>query len=485
MKPMFLTILMLLTGWAAALENSLVMRSPGQGGSGLYAVVSPSTGNVTLYAIEGTTTTRYGSGNFLADLANLEGLPGGKQGEITYSALRIGHPDFVPTPADLLNSVAFPEKPSAKEKELGLKGLRWRAIEAEDAFWADVKPYDGVVRGAMGSQYLLLCVPIKHALLCYDTQDRNKGPVLVSFRNYGVDLMIPQTFASDPAPQAILAALPADIKDEQKKAIEEQLTALAGGGGALKLEPSDPWIASGSGDRWVLVDPPNKHIVTYEYLGKKWAVKSSRNIAVEHLIPTSFRSAPNEQEQFNEYIRSRKKQIESVGIIPDIAYFKALVDQKQVASAKTSDIQASMVGDDLVLDFIKLRKIFAYRLNGANNGLELLSMRDYTLDVGLALQDVEFRAAVDAINAWNLAKKFLAKKDDDSAWLAVKYALSLDPSIYKVIEKDNGSKSLKKLPDWQATLDDAIKRAQEQEKNLEERRKAAEDERKRKAAANR
>jgi len=485
MKPMFLTILMLLTGWAAALENSLVMRSPGQGGSGLYAVVSPSTGNVTLYAIEGTTTTRYGSGNFLADLANLEGLPGGKQGEITYSALRIGHPDFVPTPADLLSSVAFPEKPSAKEKEAGLKGLRWRAIEAEDAFWADVKPYDGVVRGAMGSQYLLLCVPIKHALLCYDTQDRNKGPVLVSFRNYGVDLMIPQTFASDPAPQAILAALPADIKDEQKKAIEEQLTALAGGGGALKLEPSDPWIASGSGDRWVLVDPPNKHIVTYEYLGKKWAVKSSRNIAVEHLIPTSFRSAPNEQEQFNEYIRSRKKQIESVGIIPDIAYFKALVDQKQVASTKTSDIQASMVGDDLVLDFIKLRKIFAYRLNGANNGLELLSMRDYTLDVGLALQDVEFRAAVDAINAWNLAKKFLAKKDDDSAWLAVKYALSLDPSIYKVIEKDNGSKSLKKLPDWQATLDDAIKRAQEQEKNLEERRKAAEDERKRKAAANR
>ena len=54
MKPMFLTILMLLTSWAAALENSLVMRSPGQGGGGIYAVVSPSTGNVTLYGIEGT-----------------------------------------------------------------------------------------------------------------------------------------------------------------------------------------------------------------------------------------------------------------------------------------------------------------------------------------------------------------------------------------------------------------------------------------------
>jgi hypothetical protein len=349
MKPMFLMILMLLTGWAAALEGSLVMRSPGQGGSGLYAVVSPSTGNMTLYAIEGTNTTRYGSGNFLADLANLEGLPGGKQGAITYSALRIGHPDFVPTPSDLLASVAFPDKPSAKESAAGLKGLRWRAIEAEDAFWAEPKPYDGVVRGAMGSQYLLLCVPIKHALLCYDCQDRNKGPVLVSFRNYGVDLMIPQTFASEPAPQAILNALPAEIKDEQKKAIEDSLNALAEGGGALKLEPSDPWIASGAGDRWVLVDPPNKHIVTYEYQGKKWAVKSSRNIEVEHLIPTSFRSGPNEQDQFNEYIKSRKKQLDAAGIIPDVAYFKALVDQKQVASGKTSEIQANIVGDDLRL----------------------------------------------------------------------------------------------------------------------------------------
>jgi hypothetical protein len=336
----------------------------------------------------------------------------------------------------------------------------------------------------MGSQYLLLCVPIKHALLCYDCQDRNKGPVLVSFRNYGVDLMIPQTLASEPAPQAILNALPADIKDDQKKAIEESLAALAEGGGALKLEPSDPWIASGSGDRWVMIDPPNKHIVTYEYLGKRWAVKSSRNIAIEQLIPTSFRSAPNEQDQINEYVRSRKKSLDAAGIIPDIAYFKALVDQKQVASGKTSEIQANIVGDDLMLDFVKMRKIFAYRINGANNGLELLSMRDYTLDVGLALQDVEFRAAADAINAWNLAKKFLAKKDDDSAWLAIKYALSLDPSIHKVIEKDTASKPLKKHPEWQATLDDAINRAQEQEKKMEERRKAAEAERNRKKGAN-
>jgi hypothetical protein len=480
MKAMFLTILMLLTGWAAALENSLVMRSAGQGG--LYAVVSPNTGNITLYAIEGQTTTRYGSANFLADLAYLEGVPGGKQGEITYSALRLSAPNFLPVPNELIRTVAFPEKPTAKEAAAGLKGLRWRAIEAEDAFWAETKAYDGVVRGAMGSQYLLICIPIKHALLCYDCQDRNKGPQLISFRHYGIDLMIPQTYASDPAPQAILNALPPEIKDEQKKALEESLAALAEGGGALKLEPSDPWIASGAGDRWVLVDPPNNHIVTYEYQGKNWTMKSSRNIQVEHLIPTSWRSGPDEQAQFTEYVKSRKKLLEAAGVIPDLAYFKALVDQKQVASGKTSDIQANIVGDDLMLDFVKKRKIFAYRINGANNGLELLSVRDYTLDVGLALQDVEFRAETDSINAWDSAKRLLGKNDTGSAWMATQFALKLDPCLYKKIEKDAAAKPLKKLADWQATLDDAIKRCQEKEKQLEERRKAAEEARKAKAA---
>ena len=477
MKPMFLTILMLLTSWAAALENSLVMRSPGQGG-GLYAVVSPNTGTVTLYGLEGQSTMRYGSANFLADLAYVEGVPAGKQGTITYSALRLSAPNFLPSPGELLRTVAFPEKPTAKEEAAGLKGLRWRAIEAEDAFWAEVKQYDGVVRGAMGTQYLLLCVPIKHAILCYDCQDRNKGPQLASYRNYGVDLMIPQTYASDPAPQAILSALPPEIKDEQKKTLEESLAALVDSGGALKLEPSDPWIASGSGDRWVLVDSPNNHIVTYEYQGKNWMMKSSRNTQVEHLIPTSWRSGPDEQAQYSEYVKSRKKLLDNAGIIPDLAYFKKLVDQKQVASSKTSDIQANIVGDDLMLDFVKKRKLFAYRLNGANNGLELLSVRDYTLDVGLALQDVEFRAETESINAWDAAKRLLAKSDNESAWMAAQFAMRLDPCLHKKIEKDAGAKPLKKFPDWQSVLDDAIKRCQEKEKQLEERRKAAEDARK-------
>jgi hypothetical protein len=377
-------------------------------------------------------------------------------------------------------SPAFPDKPTAKEAANGLKALRYRATAAEDAFWAEEKAYDGVVRGAMGSQYLLICVPVKHALLAYDCQDRNKGPQLVSWRNYGVDLMIPQVYNSDPAPQAILNALPSDIQQEQKDAIAEQMEALKEGGGSVQLQPSDPWIASGSGDRWVLVDPPNKHICTYEYSGKTWNLKSSRNLEVDQLIPTSFNSNPDEQRGYTDYINSRKKQLAAIGITnPDLAYFKALVNQKQVENAKTSEIQADITGDDLVLDFVKLRKIYAYRLNGARNGLEFVSMRDYTLDIGLGLQDVEFRAEANAADAWDVAKKQIAKHDIELGWRTTKFALKLDPNLYKAVEKDSASKKLKALPDWQQTFDEAIKASEEKEKKLADRRKAAEEERER------
>ena len=482
MKAIFLPALMLLSSWAAALDNSLVMRRPGAQTSGIYAVVSPSTGNVTLYSLEGNQTTRYGSANFLADMQTLENIPGITQGGITYSLLRLSHPISLPTPTDLINSIAFPDKPTAKEAAAGLKSLRARVVEAENAFWDKPKPYDGVVRGAMGNQYLLLCVPVKHALLAYDCQDRDKGPQLVSYRNYGIDLMIPQVLNSDPAPQALLAALPADIKAEQKASLEKAMRELAEGGGSIALQPSDPWIATGTLDRWVLVDPPNNHICTYEYLGKNWRLMSSRNLEVDHLIPTSYHSAPSEKAEYDEYVKSRAKQLAAAGIVADLAYFKALVDQKQVASAKTSDIQADLVNDDLVLDFVKLRKIYAYRLNGANNGLELLSMRDYTLDVGLALQDVEFRSVVEAARAWDAAKKFLGKHDFPLAMSSVLYALKCDPSIYKIIDKDSAAKPLKKLPEWQPALDEAIKSTEEQTKQKEARLKAAEEARKAKLA---
>jgi hypothetical protein len=442
-------------------------------------VVQPATGAITLYGFEGNNTTKYGSANFLADLELLAAFPATKVGETYYSRLRESDPISIPMPRELLMSAAFPGVPTEEEKKAGIKSLRARAIEAEDTFWAAEKPYDGVVRGALGAQYLLICIPVKHALIVYDCQDRNKGPQLVSWRNYGVDLMMPQGMNSEPSPQALLDVMIASAKDEQqKKALREQVDKMLKSDGTIQVQPSDPWIAAGGGDRWVMVDPPNKRILTYEYRGKTWELKSARNLEIDQLIPSSMNSNPDEQRTYDEYMSARKKQLTDLGIIADLPYLKSLVNQKQVESGKTSEMQANISGDDLLIDFVKLRKIFAYRINGARNGLEFVSMRDYTLDTGLSLQDVELRAEANAQDAWAYAKKVLAKHEDEVAWRVVKFGLKLNPLLHKVIEKDSAAKSLKKQPDWQATLDEAIKAGEEKTKKLEERRKAAEEERK-------
>ena len=465
--------------WALALETSMVLHS-GTQGPGVYAVVEPGLGNVTLYSVEGNNLTKHSSVNFLADVTNLANRPRTERAGVIYSTLRLGDDSGKPTMADLL--FQFPDKPTAKEQANGVKAYRARATEAEDAFWAKEHAYDGVVRGAMGNSCLFLCIPSMHALLLYNCGDRAKGPQLVGFRNYGVDLMVPQVYKSSPTPQEILGQLPADIKEEQKTALEEALKAL-GGGGAMDLQPSDPWVASGGGDRFVLVDPPNKHMATYEYKGKGWELASVRNLEVDMLIPTSYKSAPDEQGTFVQWAQSRKEEIKAFGIIPDLAYFKALVGQKQVESGKVSDLQASMAADDLVLDYVKAHKLFVYRLNGANNGLELVSMRDYTIDVGLALQDLEFRSAVDARNVWTVdAKAALGGRNPKLAILSVLYALKLDPCLYKEIEKDPRAKDLKALPEWQPAIEAAMKGCEAKMKDLEERRKKAEEERAKKKA---
>ena len=460
-----------------ALETPLVLKSGGQGGN--YAVIEPGTGNVTLYAVEGNTLTKNGSANYLADLSFLEQRPYDERDGIVYSTLRVGDKNCKPTMGDLL--AAFPAKPTKREADAGLKSYQARAIEAENEFWSKEHAFDGIVRGAYSATVLFLCIPSKHAILLYDCQDRNKGPQLVGWRNYGVELMIPQVFMSTPIPADILAQLPAEIKDDQKKALQDAMKALAEGGGAIQLQPSDPWVAAGGGDRFVMIDSPNKHIMTYEYKGKGWEVKSVRNLEVDLMIPTAFNSSPDEQRTFSDYIQSRKAQLAAYGIVPDLPYFKALVGQKQVDSGKVSDVQATGNADDIVIDYVKLHKLYVYRLLGRNNALELVSMRDYTLDVGLALQDVEFRADADATDAWNNAKASLQKHDNKVGLLSVSFALKRNPCLYKTIEKEPSHKDLKKMPEWQAMLDEAIKACETRTKELEERKKRAEEERKAKA----
>ena len=223
--------------------------------------------------------------------------------------------------------------------------------------------------------------------------------------------------------------------------------------------------------------------MTYEYTGRGLRTASSRSMQVDLLIPTLMHSDPAEAAELREYANSRKKQLAEAKIIPDIFYFKALVTQKQVPSSKTSDLQANVTNDDLVIDFLKLHKLFTYKLQGAGNGLELAAMRDYTLDVGLQLQDGEFSDAVRAKDAFAQTKTLLGNHSPTSAFRMFKFALSLYPCLYKEIEKEPALKSLRNDADFQPTWDAAIKGCEALMKARADRNKAAQDARDAAAAA--
>jgi hypothetical protein len=477
MKATALAILLAVIGALTTLpglETSMVLRQGySNGQAGVYVVVEPGIGTITLYSVEGTSLIKHGSANFIQDLDFTSKYVVGERGDSIYTALRTGSGNCMPSVDELL--AMLPSKPTAAETAAGLKSYQERAREAEDVFWKADHPYDGVVRGALGATSLMLVVPCKRAILLYDIQKQDAGPQLAAWRNFAAELYVPQVLASSPTPTELLAQLPAEVKAEQKKAIEDGLKALAAGGGAITLKDSDPWVGVGTADRYVIIDPPNQHLMTYEYTGKGLRTASSRSMQVDLLIPTLMHSDPSESAALKQFAQSRKAQLAEARIIPDIFYFKALVAQKQVVSSKTSDLQANVTNDDLVIDFLKLHKLFTYKLQGAGNGLELAAMRDYTLDVGLQLQDGEFKDMVRAADSFGQAKTLLGKHSPTSAFQAFKLALSLYPCLYKEIEKEPALKELKKDPDFQPTWDAAIKDCEKLMKDRADRNKAAQD----------
>ncbi len=476
MKTTALAILLAVVGALTALpglETSMVLRQGSSNGqAGVYVVVEPGIGTITEYSVEGTNLIKHGSANFIQDLDFYSQYVVGERGESVFTALRTGSGNCMPSVDELL--AMLPKTPTAAETAAGLKSYQERAREAEDAFWKGDHPYDGIVRGALGATSLMLVIPCKRALLVYDIQKQDQL-TLVAWRNFAAELYVPQVLASNPTPTELLAQLPADIKAEQKKALEESLKALAESGGALTLKPSDPWVGVGTADRYVIIDPPNQHLMTYEYTGKGLRTASSRSMQVDLLIPTLMHSDPSEAAELKEYANSRKKQLAEAKIIPDIFYFKALVGQKQVPSTKTSDLQANVTNDDLVIDFLKLHKLFTYKLQGAGNGLELAAMRDYTLDVGLQLQDGEFKDAARSVDSFNQAKALLGNHQPSSAFRMFKLALTLYPCLYKEVEKEPSLKELKKDADFQPTWDAAIKDCEKLMKERADRNMAAQE----------
>ena len=448
-------------------------------------MVNPSLGSMTLYYIEDGQLNRVASTNFLADMMLPASIITRDLDGQAVSALQDGSPNNTPTTEQFLTGVLGKLGKTKAEADAGVKSLLDRARAAEKEFWAADHPYDGVVRAALAQNYLMLAIPVKRTLLVYDVSA--SAFKLVAWHNYGPQLYLPHVYGSLPTPADILKELPTEVQDERKKEIEAQIAALDGQGAQpIVTKPSDIYVVAGQGERFAVYDIANTRLMAYEYTGRGLALRGIRNVEVDLLIPTAYRSTPDIAEIYRQWTKDRARQafLASLGMGKDLISFQVYVESKQksAASDKVSSLQANVIvaTGDLVLDFADRRKAIVYRFAGGETTMNLKSLRDYTLDTGIALLDAEYNAATYATQLLAQAKKAVKPR---TALLTIKSALTLDPTQYRVVEKDKSLVAkVQDEADYKPVMEDAIKRATDIETQREERRKEAE-ERKKKAKA--
>ena len=475
-------IILLLTLVAAvpALDTPLIINNTA-GTSTVF--VNPTIGSMTLYNIQDGQLNRVASTNFLAELTLLGSTITRDVDGRAVTALQDGSPNNLPTAEGFLAELKKLSSPKAEAA--GVKTLADRARAAEKEFWSKENPYDGVVRAALAQNYLMLAIPAKHTLLVYDVSALSF--MLVAYHNYGPELYLPTVFGSNPSPAEILKELPQEVQEARKKELEAQIAAMMEvGDQAIALKPSDIYLVAGQGERFAVFDIANSRLMAYEYTGKALALRGIRNVEIDLLIPTAYRSKPDIAEIYRQWTKDRSRQafLASLGMEKDLISFQLYVEGKQKAadSQKSSSFQANVIigSGDLVLDFADKRKAIVYRFAGGEATMDLKSLRDYTLDAGIALLDADFNNATYATQLIAQAKKANRAR---IALLTLTSALNLDPTQYRAIEKDKSLvEKVKAEPEYQALMEGAIKRATEIETQRDERRKEAE-ERKKKAKA--
>jgi len=461
---------------ATATETPLVINALG---GNMYGVIDPGTGAVTIYEVDGQNLNRFGSTNFRTDLEELRDKPYQEREGVVYSYLRVGSTSFLPMPSQVLEK--FPNKPTATETAAGLESYQRRAVKAEDAFWKKPAAYDGVVRGAFSRSVLMLAIPSLHAVMVYEVQDRNRGPQLKAYRNYGPDLMIPQVMGSVPLPQDILDRLPKDIRDERLAALTEQIKKAGEKAGELTLAASDPYVVATSTDRFLMIDPANKHIVTYEWNGGNIKFVGSRNTEIDLMIPTAFNSNPAPQAAFEQFAVRYRKELANYQFPLDVDNLTVLATQTAPVSEKINKLQhTANANGDVIFNYMDLRKLFVYRVMGNGNNLEMVSMRDYTVDVGLAILADKFNNLTRGTRALQETSALSGKGQNDTAMLSLRYALKVAPSLVAQVEKDSRLKVLQKHADWATLIAEAKTKAQEEETQRQERMRLVEELKKKK-----
>lgn len=456
-------------------------------------VVSPAFGTMTLFDSTTAGLRPLISSNFLVDLEVLARRPLGVVGDDAFTMLRAGSANNKPTTTDLIN--LLPRKPSAAELAKNLPSLYEQARLGEKAFWSKPHEYDGKIAIASTGQYLLIAVSSMHALLFYELASDDFK--LVGFRNIGGELHVPTIYHSAPNPNQLLAELPPDLLT---KAIEQlggaestaDLAAAPKNGAApapdpvAKEVPPTPdcelWTAAAN-NTFVVVDALTERAMTYQITGRFLELQSVRNLKTDLLIPgilgKGIRSQPENDDLLKEYSRRRKRQLDLFGFEVDLPGMKALVSQAASAGSKAK-LQAAMANALLTLDFTDRRTILTFDIS--NDQLNLVSARDYTVDVGIAILEGKIKQREAAPVILEDAVKSARANDPVTAKEMLRWALSLDPALYKKAEeKSELKKALGKDPEWVAMLEEASKQTEALKKQAEERRKQAEEERKRRA----
>ena len=432
----------------SALDTPLVLPAGANVG-----IIDPGLGTVTTVEFSDAGSIRKGFANFLFDLDQLEKRvpPGGDRPDDLFTYLRTGSQKIRPTAAEFQE--LYPDKPTKAQTESGQKDLRSQVREAEKTWWATPQKYDGIVRGAFNGEYLMLAFPAKRAVLFY----KNTGKETVEYygsHNYSPLLYVQTAWKSNPDPGQLAKSL--NLDEEEKKALEGALAARADGG-APAAAKSDLWCIN-AGGAFVIVDSANNKIWSYEIKGATIEVTSVRSMAVDLMIP-GYNTTPGDQIAVDTFARLYGKDIAALGVDKlDLPYIKAFVSANRVGdSAKAGALQANNAGNTILLNFTAQNKLLSYQYR-AGAGLELKSIRDTTVDQGLALFARTMQEKALARTALNDAGK--STKELSNCLRLTTYALSLDPQLHSEADKNSSLKNALKA-DWEKLMADAVKAEEE------------------------
>lgn len=485
MRRLLTALLSVVAFSAAALETPLIVTAPF---GDRMATINPTLGTITQYRVatgQKGELTRFGSGNFLSDLTKLENYVIGERGEGDIMvALRSGTNGVEPSPyvfiQDFLGKMAIPKEAAAA----GIVPLARRAENSEKEFWSQPHPYDGVVRAALGSNYLLLAVPATRTVMLYDMTNELANVPLLAATNLGPYLYHPTTSNSEPTVDGLLKLMPPEIQAERADQLKKQMEAqLEQQNQTIELKPCDFWVCGTNLDEFLVADLANLRLISMQYRGKALYVQAIRNMEVDLMVPSAINSRPDLQELFNRLKNDRnaKPFLQAEGIT-DFLSFQVYVDSAQSsvgggaagAGGKSSTIQVTRRDNDVIFDFTDRRKLVSYQFGG-DARLWMKSIRDYTVDAGIDLIAAEIQKRMDGAEFFAQAK--LMKKPTLALRL-LQSALRSDPYLLQALEKDKRLvKMVSETEGYAAVIEEAAAKVKALDAAREARMKAIEQRR--------